>query len=268
MLSALRRLGLEVKDLDAARRFYEDRLALDPTAGSASESHVAYELGTATGGADADALPTSLVLRRPTGRPRGGVHTHYAFSTTRAAYPRWRRRLADLEPVEFSFGVSESLYVYDPAGHCVEIGGIHEAAAAGPAAAGPGGGPEATDAADSDVAPPLTGIFEVVLEVSDLSRAEARYRRLGFEVVDRGDERRRVRLRGPVDLELWEPQLGIADARGGLHVDLAFTTSSAADVIEAGAPWRAGPIDVAEGTRVVDDDGHVLTFVETSPGDG
>jgi len=249
MLTGLRRLGLEVKDLDATRAFYEDRLGLQAAPGSVSESHVVYDVGASASGAAVErsgADPTSLVLRRPTERPRGGVHTHYAFATTRAAYPRWRRRLADLDPVEFSFGSSDSLYVYDPAGHCVEIGGIHDSAAV----------EDGTD----DV-PPLTGVFEIVLEVTDLSRAEARYRRLGFEVVDRGETRRRVRLTGPVDLELWEPQLGIADARGGLHVDIAFTTGDAAAAVEAGAPWAIGPVDVEEGVRVVDDDGHVLTFV-------
>ncbi|MDQ2055115.1 MULTISPECIES: fosmidomycin resistance protein [Halobellus] len=264
MLSGLRRLGLEVKDLDATRAFYEDRLGLQAAPGSASESHVLYDVGASASGAaveGADADPTSLVLRRPTAQPRGGVHTHYAFATTRAAYPRWRRRLADLDPVEFSFGSSDSLYVYDPAGHCVEIGGIHDTAA----------GEDNTEAAavenDTDDVPPLTGVFEVVLEVTDLSRAEARYRRLGFEVVDRGETRRRVRLTGPVDLELWEPQLGIADARGGLHVDLAFTTGDAAAAVEAGAPWAVGPTDVEEGVRVVDDDGHVLTFVPPQSGE-
>ena len=249
MLTGLRRLGLEVKDLDATRAFYEDRLGLQAAPGSASDSHVVYDVGApaneaAPEGADTD--PTTLVLRRPTEQPRGGIHTHYAFATTRAAYPRWRRRLADLDPVEFSFGSSDSLYVYDPAGHCVEIGGIHDSAATED---------------DTDDVPPLTGVFEVVLEVTDLSRAEARYRRLGFEVVDRGETRRRVRLTGPVDLELWEPQLGIADARGGLHVDLAFTTADTEAAVEAGAPWTVGPVDVEEGVRVVDDDGHVLTFV-------
>ncbi|MFB6093066.1 MAG: fosmidomycin resistance protein [Haloquadratum sp.] len=254
MLAALCRLGLEVPQLDPARAFYEERLGLGPAA--SGDSRVRYAVG-----------PTALVLRRPTDRPRGGVHTHYAFSTTPPAYARWRERLADLDPTEFSFGASDSLYVYDPAGHCVEIGSVDDdgpgtEASDGETRTGPG---ETTDA---DVAPPLSGIFEVVLEVVDLSRAESRYRRLGFEVVDRGETRRRVRLSGPVDLELWEPQLGIADARGGLHVDLAFETADPAAAVEAGAPWpdgpesvTAGPDDELPGLRVVDDDGHVLTFV-------
>jgi catechol-2,3-dioxygenase len=264
MLTALRRLGLEVKRLDPARAFYEERLGLraaeaGETTGSAS--HVAYEVG-----------PTALVLRRPADRPRGGVHTHYAFSTTPAAYPRWRRRLSDLDPIEFSFGASDSLYVYDPAGHCVEIGSVDRSdesadAASEGAANGAGDESDVADRADDDSdAPPLSGIFEVVLEVADLAAAESRYRRLGFEVVDRGEKRRRVRLSGPVDLELWEPQLGIADARGGLHVDLAFATPNPDAAVEAGGSWHLGPEPVDGGLRVVDDDGHVLTFLAETGG--
>jgi catechol-2,3-dioxygenase len=240
MLTALRRLGLEAKRLGRARTFYEERLGLQATNvdETGSASCVTYAVGA-----------TTLVLRRPTERPRGGVHTHYAFSTTPAAYQRWLRRLADLDPVAFSFGSSDSLYVYDPVGHCVEIGSVDRDKSGDSA----GGG--TTDA------PPLSGTFEVVLEVADLPRAEARYRRLGFEVADRGEERRRIRLSGPVALELWEPQLGIADARGGLHVDLAFATPNPDAVVEAGAPWPDGPEPVDGGLRVVDDDGHVLTFL-------
>jgi catechol 2,3-dioxygenase-like lactoylglutathione lyase family enzyme len=259
MLTRLCRLGLEAKYLGAAREFYETRLGLVPA--NESDAAVAYDVGE-----------TTVVLRRPVSTPRGGVHTHYAFSTTREAYDDWLTALSDLDPVEFSFGSTRSLYVYDPDGNCVEIGGIDDAAAAG--------GDAGTEAA----ARPLTGIFEVVLEVTDLERAETQFRALGFEVSDRGDERPRVRLSGPVDLELWEPQLGIADARGGLHVDLTFRTDDPRAAVEAGGPWAAGPVAVGggndgessdagaddgadsgadgeEGLRVRDADGHVLTFV-------
>jgi len=264
MLTGLHRLGLEVTDLDATRAFYEDRLGFAPVGGRSdrvadpeSGSSVAYAVGS---GDDAGA---TLRLRRPTDTPRGGVHTHYAFSTTPAAYARWWRRLADLDPVEFSFGAADSLYVYDPAGHCVEIGGFDADGDAGEAPDDPAGGTDPPD----DAVPPLSGLFEVVLEVADLPTAEERYRRLGFEVIDRGETRRRARLSGPVDLELWEPQLGIADARGGLHVDLAFRSPDPDAAVEAGAPWPGEVTTVPEGRRVVDDDGHVLTFVRSAEGD-
>ena len=264
MLTGLHRLGVEVNHLDVARAFYEDRLGFVPvdggsdpgsTAESDSGSHVAYEVGPGA---------ATLRLRRPADTPRGGVHTHYAFATTPRAYARWWQRLADLDPVEFSFGSVDSLYVYDPAGHCVEIGGFDTDGAAGQA---PPDGRTDPGTRESDGVPPLSGLFEVVLEVRDLPTAEKRYRRLGFDVVDRGETRRRVRLSGPVDLELWEPQVGIADARGGLHVDLAFATPDPDAAVEAGAPWPRGAASVQGGRRVVDDDGHVLTFVR-SDGEG
>ncbi|MDS0298833.1 VOC family protein [Halogeometricum sp. S1BR25-6] len=251
MLTRLCRLGLEVKYLGAAREFYETRLGLVP--GDESDTAVSYTVGE-----------TSVVLRRPVGPPRGGVHTHYAFATARDDYDDWLSSLSDLDPVEFSFGSSRSLYVYDPDGNCVEIGGVGEDAPADGSAdgveGGDGGGDESRDPPLS-TGRPLTGIFEVVLEVTDLDRAEAQFRALGFEVVDRGEERPRVRLAGPVDLELWEPQLGIADARGGLHVDLAFETADPAAAVEAGGPWVDGPEAVDGGLRVRDVDGHVLTFL-------
>lgn len=234
MLTRLCRLALEVKYLGPAREFYETRLGLVPA--RESDTDVAYEVGE-----------TTLLLRRPTAVPRGGLHTHYAFSTTREAYDGWVERLAELDPVEFSFGSSRSVYVYDPDGNCVEIGGTESA--------GEGG-----DGRPSGGAGPLTGIFEVVLEVAHLESAVERYRSLGFEVVDEGEDRRRVRLSGPVDLELWEPQLGIADARGGVHVDMTFAATDAESAVEAGGPWADGPDEVDGGLRVRDADGHVLTF--------
>jgi catechol 2,3-dioxygenase-like lactoylglutathione lyase family enzyme len=261
MLTGVHRLGLEVKDLDAARAFYEDRLGFvaDAEPDSESRSRVAYSVGSRERGGStaAGTGPTRLVLRRPTDTPRGGVHTHYAFSTTPGAYERWWQRLADLDPVEFSFGATDSLYAYDPAGHCVEIGGFDREGGQ----SGDRDGDAPADGADADAVPPLSDLFEVVLEVTDLPAAEARYRRLGFEVVDRGETRRRVRLSGPVDLELWEPQLGIADARGGLHVDLAFVTDDPESAVEAGGPWSGDVASVPGGLRVVDDDAHVLTFL-------
>ena len=258
MLTGLHRLGLEVKDLDATRAFYEERLGLAPAKRpDSSESSVAYVVG-------ADTEATMLCFRRPTDTPRGGVHTHYAFSTTPRAYARWLHHLSDLDPVEFSFGAADSLYVYDPAGHCVEIGSFDTGGDAERASPGLGGDPDSTD---SGAVPPLSGVFEVVLEVTDLPTAVDRYRRLGFEVVDRGEKRRRVRLSGPVDLELWEPHLGIADARGGLHVDLAFATPDPDAAVEAGAPWPGAVASVPDGRRVVDDDGHVLTFVRSATAD-
>jgi catechol-2,3-dioxygenase len=226
MLTSLSHLALEVKYLDRARSFYREQLGLEPHAESSTE--VVFGTGD-----------TAVVLRRPSGVPRGGLHVHYAFATGRDAYETWEARLSGLEPVAFDFGGSRSLYVDDPDDHCVEVGTV----------------------ADADTAD-LVGVFEVVLEVESLPDAVDRYRRLGFEVVDRGDDRRRVRLRGPMDLELWEPQLGIADARGGVHVDLGFVADDPVAAAETVAP-DAEQAAVDGGVRVREDDGHVLTFVDS-----
>lgn len=226
MLTGLGWLALEVRDLERAASFYADHLDLQPD--RRDDSELGYQVGD-----------DELVLREPGRVPRGGVHTHYAFSTTREGYAEWRDRLStDFDLVEFDFGASKSLYFYDPDGHCVEIGGT-----------------------DRD-GPALTGLFEIVLEVEDLPRAEAFYTDLGMVVSDRGSERRRVRLdAGPVDFELWEPQLGIADAQGGLHVDVGFETDDPRAAADRVADRACSVEPVAGGVRVRDPDGHYLTFV-------
>jgi catechol 2,3-dioxygenase-like lactoylglutathione lyase family enzyme len=107
----------------------------------------------------------------------------------------------------------------------------------------------------------VTGVVEVVLEVADLDRAVAFYESLGMDVVDRGANRKRVRLTaGPFDLELWEPHLGLADARGGVHVDLGLDVDSPEMALSAveGAVLEVERVDDA--VRVRDPDGHYLTF--------
>ena len=230
MLTRLTHLALEVKDLDAARAFYADRFGLTP----ARETAEAVVLSVGE---------TDLYLRRPTGVPRGGLHTHFAFSAAPGALSAWRERLTDLDPQEVDFGGYRSLYVYDPDGNCVEIG---------------------CEAGEERAADAPTGVFEVVLEVADLDRAEATYTTLGFEPVDRGEERRRVRLRGPMDLELWEPHLGLANARGGVHVDLGFETADPEAAAEAVAAWTTAREAVPDGVRVRDGDGHWVSFTRPS----
>ena len=229
MVGAPHHLTLEVKYLDRARSFYESRLGLPVVAERGDE--VAYGVGE-----------TELRLRTPGAVPRGGLHTHYALSVSRAAYDGWYDQLDDhLELDEHRFGDDRSLYCDDPDGHCVELG-------------------ETVDTGDG-----ILGLFEVVLEVEDLDRAVEFYERLGFETVDCGGERPRVRLTtGTVDLELWEPQLGLADARGGVHVDwgveatdpqaLADTVRESAMVVEHGENQ----------SLIRDPDGHYLGLFEPS----
>ena len=226
MQPALAWLALEVKYLDRASEFYRDHLRLDAVRETDTEVTLA-------------AGETGLVLRRPTALPRGGLHTHYALSLARDEYDAWYDRLsADFDLDEHTFGDARSLYFYDVEGNCVELGESDES----------GSG--------------VVGVFEVVLEVADLDTSVEVYTALGMEIVDRGSDRRRVRLSGEgFDLELWEPQLGLADARGGVHVDCGFRFSDPEAALDA-VRDAVGTIErLDEGIRVRDPDGHFLTFV-------
>jgi len=227
MLDGLRWLALEVKYLDRAQSFYEAFLNLDVR--STSDHEVAFEVGE-----------TDLILRRPRTVPRGGLHTHYAMSIPRDEYDSWYERLDErFKLVEHTFGNSKSLYFYDTEGNCVELGQSD--------AAGPG----------------VDGMFEVVFEVEQLDRAQSLYERLGFETVDEGDERKRVRMTaGSFDIELWEPHLGLADARGGIHVDVGIEAESPADVVAAVREDMLRVTEIDGGYRLVDPDGHSLGLLE------
>lgn len=223
MITGFDWLALEVKYLEPAVGFYRDQMGLPISSRSGSECILR-------------AGDAELVLRTPGPVPRGGVHTHFAFSIPRGEYDEWWDLLStEYDLVEHRFGSMKSLYLDDPDGHCVELG------------------------QSSDTGSGITGIFEVVLEVESLDIAESFYSRLGASIVDRGSERRRVRLDlGPVDLELWEPHLGIADARGGVHVDLGLLGDAAgvATAIEGVACEVARE---PNRTFFKDPDGHTVT---------
>lgn len=109
--------------------------------------------------------------------------------------------------------------------------------------------------------PGVDGLFEVVLEVESLEPARVFYERLGFEVVDQGGERQRVRMTtGAVDLELWEPHLGLADARGGVHVDWGVATDDPESLSERVSKDALNVDNVERGSRIRDPDGHYLTL--------
>jgi catechol 2,3-dioxygenase-like lactoylglutathione lyase family enzyme len=226
MLSGPRWLALEVKYLDRARSFYEAFLGL----GVQSESETEAVLGVGE---------TDLRLRTPSPVPRGGLHTHYAMTVPTDEYDDWYDRLDErFDLVEHRFGEARSLYFYDTEGNCVELG------------------ERATDGSG------VTGMFEVVFEVEDLPAAVEFYTALGFEVVDRGGDRTRVRLScGAFDIELWEPHLGLADARGGVHVDLGIGADDPRAVADAVREDARAVTPIEEGIRVRDPDGHYLTLV-------
>jgi catechol 2,3-dioxygenase-like lactoylglutathione lyase family enzyme len=78
--------------------------------------------------------------------------------------------------------------------------------------------------------PPVAGVSELVLEVSDLERAERFYSAvLGLPVVERWPHRDAVWvLAGTTRLGLWKPQVGLEGSRGGEHVHFAMQVAEQA----------------------------------------
>jgi catechol-2,3-dioxygenase len=226
MLSVPEWLTLEVKDVDRVATFYEGFLELDVVERTDREAVLS-------------AGETALRLRAPGDVPRGGLHTHYALTVPERAYDDWYARLDErFDLVEHTFGDARSLYFYDPEGNCVELGE---------------GAVEGTGVAD---------LFELVLEVEALDSAVSFYERLGFDVVDDGRKQGRVRLStGTFDLELWEPRLGIADARGGVHVDFGVRADDPGAAAREVADDALAVRSVDGGVRIRDPDGHYLTLV-------
>ena len=226
MLSTPEWLTLEVKYTDRVTAFYEAFLELDVVAERDGETVLA-------------AGDAEIRLRAPSAVPRGGLHTHYALTVPDREYDDWYDRLDErFDLVEHSFGDARSLYFYDPEGNCVELGERPE----------DGSG--------------VGGLFELVLEVEALDRAVDFYERLGFDTVDDDREAGRVRLTtGAFDLELWSPRLGIADARGGVHVDFGVATDDPEVVAHEVAEDALAVTAVESGVRVRGPDGHYVTLV-------
>jgi catechol 2,3-dioxygenase-like lactoylglutathione lyase family enzyme len=119
--------------------------------------------------------------------------------------------------------------------------------------------------------PPVSGISELVLEVSDLEAARRFYREvLGFEetLYGEGAEGRYWYLVGEsARLGLWTEQVGLAGGRGGSHVHFAFNIADQEidrlkERIEAAGAEVEGPIQLGPGRAiyVTDPDGNVVEF--------
>jgi catechol 2,3-dioxygenase-like lactoylglutathione lyase family enzyme len=119
--------------------------------------------------------------------------------------------------------------------------------------------------------PPVTGISELVLEVSDLDAARRFYRDvLGFEetLYGEGAEGRYWYLVGDTArLGLWTQQVGLAGGRGGAHVHYAFSVPDSEidrlrERIEGAGAEVEGPIQLGPGRAiyVTDPDGNVVEF--------
>jgi catechol 2,3-dioxygenase-like lactoylglutathione lyase family enzyme len=119
--------------------------------------------------------------------------------------------------------------------------------------------------------PPVSGISELVLEVSDLEAARRFYRDvLGFEetLFGEGREGRYWYLIGETArLGLWTPQVGLAGGRGGAHVHFAFHVADEEIArllerlgekgVEVEGPVQLGP---GRAIYVTDPDDNVVEF--------
>jgi catechol 2,3-dioxygenase-like lactoylglutathione lyase family enzyme len=119
--------------------------------------------------------------------------------------------------------------------------------------------------------PSVTGISELVLEVSDINAARHFYRdALGFEETLHG-ERREGRywylIGETARLGLWTEQVGLAGGRGGAHVHFAFHVDDS-EIERLHARLRGeghdveGPVQLGPGRAVyvADPDGNVVEF--------
>jgi catechol-2,3-dioxygenase len=120
-------------------------------------------------------------------------------------------------------------------------------------------------------APPVSGISELVLEVSDLDAARRFYRDLlGFEETLYGegrDDRLWYLIGSSARLGLWTPQVGLAGGRGGAHVHFAFQLPRDAldpllERLRAASVEVEGPIQLGadRAIYVTDPDGNVVEF--------
>ena len=119
--------------------------------------------------------------------------------------------------------------------------------------------------------PPVTGISELVLEVSDLEAARRFYGDvLGFEETRYGegrDDRLWYLIGDTARLGLWTPQVGLAGGRGGAHVHFAFQLSREEldpllERLRARGADVEGPIPLGadRAIYITDPDGNVVEF--------
>jgi catechol 2,3-dioxygenase-like lactoylglutathione lyase family enzyme len=115
---------------------------------------------------------------------------------------------------------------------------------------------------------PVHGVSELVLEVADLGAAEEFYAGvLGLPVVERWTKRPAIWLMAGdrTRIGLWEPQVGLAGGRGGVHVHFAMKIADA-EYDAAVALLRERGQEVEEmsfegagrSCYVTDPDGHVV----------
>lgn len=119
--------------------------------------------------------------------------------------------------------------------------------------------------------PPVAGISELVLEVSDLEKSRRFYgETLGFEETRYGegrDDRRWYLVGNSARLGIWTPQVGLAGGRGGAHVHFAFQIDREQlepllERLRADGAQVEGPIQLGadRAIYITDPDGNVVEF--------
>ena len=122
---------------------------------------------------------------------------------------------------------------------------------------------------------PVKGVNELVLQVSDLERAERFYEDvLGLPVVERWPHRDAIWvLAGATRIGLWRPQVGLEGSQGGEHVHFAMQIDEADFDARVEALREHGlevPVHVfdsggdlegpSRSAYVTDPDGHLVEF--------
>jgi catechol 2,3-dioxygenase len=242
VITAVHSVDLRVDDLEAAKVFYDRVVGLEPSNGSPSGAEGASNgasLGV-PGGAELVRLSSEGVTSRAPRRNAGLFHTAFRFPT-RADLADALRRAAPYLTGASDHGVSEALYLDDPAGNGVELYWDR------PRDAWPDDmftepldlQDLAAQSSGASRAPEGTDIGHVHLKVSDLQRAEAFWvGELGFDVMHRyGSQAAFVATGGyhhHVGLNTWMSEgreLGARDAAGLERVVFA-TDGDARSVVD------------------------------------
>ena len=119
--TGMHEIVLEVHDLDAAERFYNDLLGLPVVERWSGERNAVW--------LDAGASVAIGLWTPDTGgdkaihNGRGGAHVHFALRIPHGSIDDWQQRLeATGQPVtRVDFGSNKSVYIDDPDGNCVEL---------------------------------------------------------------------------------------------------------------------------------------------------
>ena len=117
----------------------------------------------------------------------------------------------------------------------------------------------------------MTGVSELVLEVSDLEAAERFYSKvLGLPVVERWPQRDAIWVMAGerTRIGLWKPQVGLFGSRGGAHVHFAMQIAeedfdaTVAFLTERGQEVKTAVFGTTHGRAayVDDPDGNVVEF--------